>query len=183
MPLWWGTLGFIVIEGLSFVFSIAVYLYLQSQNTHWPLNPPPALWWSSAILLLFLLSEIPNEWTKRAAAAHDLGKVRIGLLIMSGVAIVILGLRVFEFTTLNVRWDENAYGSIVWFLLALHTTHVMTDAGETFVMTALVFVGPIDVRRFSEVDDNQNYWHFVVLSWIPIYLTLYWIPRLLGSVP
>ena len=30
--------------------------------------------------------------------------------------------RVFEFRSLNVWWDTNAYGSVVWTLLGLHTT-------------------------------------------------------------
>ena len=26
--------------------------------------------------------------------------------------------------------------------------------------------------------DNAFYWDFVVVSWIPIYLLIYWVPRL-----
>jgi heme/copper-type cytochrome/quinol oxidase subunit 3 len=33
-------------------------------------------------------------------------------------------------------------------------------------------------RRFSDVTDNCFYWNFVVLSWLPLYFVLYWIPRL-----
>ena len=36
-------------------------------------------------------------------------------------------MRVFEFAHLNVMWDHDAYGSIVWLLLGLHTTHIVTD--------------------------------------------------------
>jgi cytochrome c oxidase subunit 3 len=183
MLVWWGTLGFIVIEGLGFIFAIGAYLYLQNQNQIWPPNSPPGLLWSSLILVILLASEIPNFWLKKAAAAHDLRKVRIGLLIMSSIGATVLILRIFEFTTLGGRWDENAYTSILWFLLGLHTVHILTDALETWVITALLFIGPIDVRRFSDVDDNQSYWDFVVIAWVPTYLTLYWIPRWLVSGP
>lgn len=40
-PLWWGTLTFVVIEGLGFVFTIAVYFYLRAQNSDWHLLPSP----------------------------------------------------------------------------------------------------------------------------------------------
>ena len=81
-----------------------------------------------------------------------------------------LVLRGFEFTTLNVRWDQNAYGSIVWVLLGLHTTHVLTDAIDTFVVTALMFTKHAHGKRFSDVEDNAIYWDFVVLTWLPIYV-------------
>jgi hypothetical protein len=28
-----------------------------------------------------------------------------------------------------------------------------------------------------DVYENGDYWYFVVLTWIPIYLVLYWAPR------
>ena len=42
--------------------------------------------------------------------------------------LVLIAVRGFEFAALNVQWDTNAYGSIVWALLALHTTHIVTDS-------------------------------------------------------
>jgi hypothetical protein len=33
-------------------------------------------------------------------------------------------------------------------------------------------------RRFGNVHDNALYWNFVVLTWLPIYGAIYWIPRL-----
>jgi heme/copper-type cytochrome/quinol oxidase subunit 3 len=175
--LYWGTLGFIVIEGLGFVFTIAAYLYLASQNRSWPLSPPPDLLWGSLLLGLMLLSEVPNIWTRNAALARNATRVRIGVAIMSLIGIALMALRVFEYTTLNVRWDSNAYGSIVWVLLSLHSAHLMTDVVETVIILVLLFDGPMQGKRFAIVEDNQNYWDFVVLSWVPIYLTLYWLPR------
>jgi heme/copper-type cytochrome/quinol oxidase subunit 3 len=33
-------------------------------------------------------------------------------------------------------------------------------------------------KRFSDAEDNAFYWYFVVLSWLPLYAVLYWLPRL-----
>jgi cytochrome c oxidase subunit 3 len=33
-------------------------------------------------------------------------------------------------------------------------------------------------RRFGDVQDNALYWNFVVLTWLPIYGCIYWVPRL-----
>jgi cytochrome c oxidase subunit 3 len=182
-PLWWGNIAFMVIEGLGFVFSIATYLYLYNQNLWWPLAKAPDLKWATSITVLFLLSEIPNVWIKRAAQKAELKKVQWGLIIMSLIGIVGVVLRCYEFTTLNVSWDSNAYGSIVWFLLGLHSVHLITDLSETIVMTVLMHIGPVDIRRFPEIEDNQDYWHFVVVAWMIVYVVLYWLPRWLEHLP
>jgi heme/copper-type cytochrome/quinol oxidase subunit 3 len=97
---------------------------------------------------------------------------------MSVIGLAVLALRAMEFTTLGIRWDDNAYGSIVWVLLGLHTTHVLTDLGDTLVLTALMFTKHARGRRFSDVSDNAYYWNFVVIAWLPIYALIYFAPRL-----
>ena len=87
--------------------------------------------------------------------------------------------RAFEFPALQCCWDSNAYGSITWTLLGLHTTHLITDLADTLVWLALMFTRHGDNRRrFGDVQDNAMYWNFVVLTWLPIYACLYWVPRL-----
>jgi heme/copper-type cytochrome/quinol oxidase subunit 3 len=126
-----------------------------------------------------LLSLIPNQWTKRAAEAEDLPKVRIGLAIGVLFGAAFLVLRAFEFTALNCRWDTNAYGSAVWMLLSLHTIHVATDFFDTAVLATLMAFGPIEGKRFVDVSENSFYWYFVVFAWIPIYAIIYFGARIL----
>ena len=76
-------------------------------------------------------------------------------------------------------WDRDAYGSIVWLLLGLHTTHIVTDFLDSAVLTVLMFIGPIEEKRFVDVEENAVYWYFVVLAWLPIYGVIYWAPRLM----
>ena len=98
---------------------------------------------------------------------------------MSILGIAPLVVRIFEFTAMNVSWDTNAYGSIVWTLLGLHTTHIITDVIDTLVVGALMFTRHgNNQRRFGDVQDNAMYWNFVVLTWLPLYVCIYWVPRL-----
>jgi heme/copper-type cytochrome/quinol oxidase subunit 3 len=177
---WWGTLAFMLIEGTGFALSIVVYLYLMSLAPHWPLNaPPPDLLPGSALTVLLVASLFPNILVARWAKAQDLRKVRVGLIVMSLLGIAPLIVRVFEFPAIHINWDQNAYGSIVWVMLGLHTTHILTDLIDTLVLMALMFSRHGDnPRRYGDISDNAMYWNFVVATWLPMYLCLYWVPRL-----
>jgi cytochrome c oxidase subunit III len=176
---WWGAMAFIALEGMGFAVAIAAYLYLYAVNPRWPLNSsPPDLWPGTLATAVYILSIIPNQFTSRWAHKLDLRGVRSGLVIMSLTGLALLVIRGFEFAHLNVRWDTDAYGSIVWFVLALHTTHLATDVGDTLVLTVLMFTRHATPRRFSDVTDNVFYWNFVVIAWLPLYVLLDWTPRL-----
>jgi heme/copper-type cytochrome/quinol oxidase subunit 3 len=177
---WWGTLGFMAVEGMGFLLAAGTYLYLMTLAPKWPLNselPDPIP--GSVVTVLLILSVPLNHLLSKWAKTEDLGKVRWGLVGMSIFGILPGIVRWFEFIAVNVRWDANAYGSAVWFLLGLHTAHILTDFGDTLVLTVLMFTRHgQNGRRFSDVSDNCFYWDFVVLSWLPIYALIYWLPRI-----
>jgi heme/copper-type cytochrome/quinol oxidase subunit 3 len=54
----------------------------------------------------------------------------------------------------------------------------VTDFVDTFFLTVILFTHPVTSDRLSDLDDDALYWAFVVASWIPIYLLVYWAPRL-----
>ena len=177
-PIWWGTLAFVTLEGMAFAIAAAAYLFLAWLNPQWPIGRPPDLIFGTALLITLAVSILPNIWLDRAARAERLWEVQIGLVIASAIGIVAIALRAFEFGTMNVRWDANAYGSVQWLLLGLHSAHLLTDVGDTLVLTALMFTRHARGKRFSDVSDNCFYWYFVIASWVPIYGLIYWGPRL-----
>jgi heme/copper-type cytochrome/quinol oxidase subunit 3 len=136
------------------------------------------LFWGTLNTIVLLVSTIPNQLTKHYAEKFDLRKVQLGLLVCMAFGIAFNIIRIFEFQSLNVWWDQNAYGSIVWFLLGMHTAHILTDVLDTGVLTVLMFVGPLEKKRFVDISENSFYWYFVVLSWLPIYGLIYFAPRL-----
>jgi cytochrome c oxidase subunit 3 len=178
--MWWGTLGMMAIEGTVFALAIMAYFYLRSHQDTWPLTSlPPNLLWGTINLVVMLVSFVPAHLAKRAGERLELHGVRRWLVASTLFGIAFVVIRGFEFAALNVRWDSNAYGSVVWMLLLLHTTHVITDLIDTLVLTVLFFTGPLDGKRFVDVSENSFYWYFVVAAWIPIYLVIYWGARAL----
>ena len=176
--MWWGTAGLMAIESTVFGLAIVMYFYLRSQSNRWPMSElPPELVWGTLNTIVLLLSMYPNQLAKKAAERLDRRGVQIWVTVCLFFALVFLVVRGLEFTALNVRWDKDAYGSVVWLLLVLHTVHLVTDTWDTAVLDVLFFTGPLEGRRYVDVSENAEYWYFVVLSWLPIYAVVYLAPR------
>jgi cytochrome c oxidase subunit III len=179
--MWWGTMGIVLIEGTVFALAIGSYFFLRTRMATWPPDgvAPPDLRWGTFNTIVLVASLIPNELAKRAGERIDLRGVRIWMVVGLLFGVGFNTVRAFEFMHLNVWWDHDAYGSIVWILLGLHTTHILTDFLDTLVLAVLMFIGPIEEQRFVDVEENAVYWYFVVLAWLPIYGVIYWAPRLM----
>jgi cytochrome c oxidase subunit 3 len=176
--IWWGTIGFMVIEGSMFVMALASYFVLRTRAAEWPPSLPyPDATLGTINTFVLLASVLPNHIVKRAAEAFDLRRVRLIMPVMLLFGLAFVAIRAFEFGSLGCLWDDNAYASIVWFIMGVHSIHLVTDVIDTGVLTALMYTGHVQSRRFVDVGENALYWDFVVLSWIPIYLVIYFGPR------
>jgi heme/copper-type cytochrome/quinol oxidase subunit 3 len=177
--LWWATAGLIAIESTAFALAAFTHMYVRATVDVWPPSPPPDLLWGTINLAIMLASLLPNHWTKHVAEQEDRRRARIGMVVCLLFAAAFLAVRALEFTTLNARWDTNAYGSAVWMLLGLHTLHLVTDFYDSAVLTVLTFTGPWEGKRFVDLSENAMYWYFVVIAWLPIYALIYLAPRVL----
>jgi cytochrome c oxidase subunit III len=175
-PLRWGMLGMIAIEAAGFALLGATYLYLRGRVPHWPPGvAPPSLLYGTLNLALILLT---NEITKRASRRMNTGVALRGLAVCVVWGLALCAIRFFEFGALNVSYDTNAYGSIVWMLLGYHTTHLITDVADSVVLLWFAIRGPIDGHRMVDITENAVYWYFVIAAWVPVYLLLYVAPRI-----
>lgn len=177
--MWWSTAGLMLIEGTVFAIAVIMYFYLRTRAPAWPMAADaPGLFWGTLNTAVLLASLLPNQLAKNAAERGDRTKAAIWLSVCLVASLAFLVIRGFEFASLNVSWYANAYGSVVWLLLGLHTTHLITDTVDTAVLAVLLFTGPFEGKRLVDVSENALYWYFVVLSWLPIYAVIYWAARL-----
>ena len=178
--MWWGTLGFVVIEGFTLAICAVVYVYLGQNFPSWP--PPgtraPSVVVPSIHVALMLLSLPFLRWTEKAAHHFDAAKVRTGLTIATLFCAVFLALRAVELLdSLNVKWDTNAYGSAQWLVVGSHATLLAVQLIETAGM-AWVFWSPRAQRKhFSDTADVAFYWYFIVLVWVPLYVLCFLAPH------
>ena len=179
---WWGTIGFIVIEGTTLFICAMSYLYLRVTVGQWApaYAPLPDLGIPAVQAALMLASNVPMVLVDRAARRLDLTGVRAGMVIMSLLCVVLCVLRGFEFAALNVRWDHNAYGTAAWAILVSHATLLLVETIETLVQTGLTFSSNLEQRDIAAISDNALYWYFMTGSWIPLAAIAYLTPYLAG---
>ena len=176
--MWWGTMGFIIIEGTTLFICAVTYFYLRRNFATWPPQHVyrPGLVIPTIQVLVMLLSILPMRWVDRASHRMDLGTVRIGLLICSLLILVMCLLRVYEFRALKVSWDTSAYGSAAWAVVFAHTTLLVLEAAETLAITKLIFSDEVEERDLSGVSDNALYWYFLTGVWVPLYIAVFLSP-------
>ncbi|HEU4510672.1 MAG TPA: cytochrome c oxidase subunit 3 [Pyrinomonadaceae bacterium] len=186
-PVWWGNAVLLAIETTMFGILIATYFYLRQNFTLWPppiaqltdtLRPLPEVAFGTANTILLVASCAPMIVTDLSARRNQITLSRIGLIacILFGVAALVL--RAFEFPAFYFRWDSNAYGSAVWFILGMHTLHLIVMTVEAIVLTIWIFKYQYDIKHRVDIVTLGVYWYWVVGVWLFLYAIIYFTPRM-----
>src|SRR3982751_5060692 len=184
---WWGDNWLLAIETTMFAISIATYFYLRQNFDQWPpplaqltapLNPNPDLGYGTANTLLLLISCLPMIFVDRAARRGEQTVVQVGLIacVLCGIASMVL--RGLEFSAVKFRWDSNAYGSIVWFILGMHLLHLLTVTCETVLLLLWSLFREFDMKHRVDTTVLAVYWYWVAGIWVLLYGIIYFTPRL-----
>jgi heme/copper-type cytochrome/quinol oxidase subunit 3 len=178
--MWWGTLGFMTIEGWTVAILLVSYIYLRQSVIEWPpaRTPVPSLVIPTINLLLMALSVVPAYIAGSAAKRLDAAAVKLWLIISSVAMVPIVVIRWWELGALRTRWDTNAYGTAAWTIVGFHASLLLLDVVDTLGLTLFWWIRPMPMKAFSDTADNSFYWYFTVGIWIPIYLIVYVGPRI-----
>jgi cytochrome c oxidase subunit III len=186
-PVWWGNNGLLAIETAMFAILVATYFYLRQNFALWPppiaqltapLRPLPLLGYGTANTILLLLSCIPMVVADRAARREDRSTTQIGLAICVACGLAAMVLRGFEFSAVQFRWDSNAYGSVVWFILGMHALHLLVLTSETVLLLIWLRTREFDMKHRVDVVTVAVYWYWVVGVWLVLFAIVYFTPRL-----
>jgi cytochrome c oxidase subunit I+III len=182
-PLWAGQLLMCLIEGALLVILIATYFYLRLGVDVWPppgTRMPDTLIPTLALIPLFAScagSYIASEGAKKNSRREML----LGLGLNLALAGIFLALRAIAWGDLNFRWNSDAHGSIVWDMLFLHTYDVVADLLMTATLMVIVAINRCGPKQRIGVHVDSVLWYFLVGIWIPMYVVIYWGPRLVGA--
>ncbi len=178
--LWWGILSMVAIESAMFGTLGAAYFYIRLSFAEWPPHgiALPDLGIPTLMLAVLLISCIPMYIADHLAISGRDNRAMlfwVWIGIMFGFVLVVI--RWYEFNALRVRWDDNAYGSIVWFIIGVHSVHVLSSTLETLVLAVHLRGKNIDRKHRTDVHVDTVYWYFVVASYAAFYFIIYWSPR------
>jgi heme/copper-type cytochrome/quinol oxidase subunit 3 len=179
--IWWGTLGFMVVEGVTLSATLATWFYVRQNFQEWPPpgTPMPDLTLGTLGLLSLLAGFIPYRILDRAAKRLDRGAVRRWLWGGTAASLIATIIRFLEFSALDAPFDLNAYASAVWAILVTHLTLLVADVFETGTAAVIFTLGRDEPKHFPDASDNSAYWYFLALSWVPCYAVIYLLPRVM----
>ena len=184
-PIWWANVLLLAIETTMFGLLIAAYFYLRMDFETWP--PPradkslyatdPKLFYATANTIVLLLSCIPMGIADWAALHRRTALVKIMMFLMVIFGLVTIALRFYEFSTLQFRWDDNAYAGIVWTIVGMHLLHLVTGTAENFIMCLWVWLKGLDDKHARDVRVGAVYWYWIAGIWLPLYAIVYFAVR------
>jgi cytochrome c oxidase subunit 3 len=180
MTLWWGMMVFIAIEGTVLAMLVVTYLYMRMFAPTWPPadTPAPGMLWATVQAVLLTASMPLGYYTDRAAQREDHHRTLVLLIGMIVAGFASLGVRAAELADLNVRWDTNAYGSILWTILLVHGAHVLAETIENVLLAVVFCCGRREKKHFVDVHVNMVYWYFVAGGWLLLYALVAIVPQL-----
>ena len=179
--LWWGTVSFMTIEAVSLAICAVTYIYLRKNFVTWPPERTelPSLLVPSIEMAIMLLSLPLAIWTKHRAERMELGPTRIGMIALSVVSVVVFALRLAGFWSLNTQWNSDAYGSIIWATMGFHASLILIEVYELIGLSAVLYSRNREAKHYPDVAEIAGYWVFIVLTWLPLYVLVFFGPRIL----
>jgi len=181
--LWWGTAAFMAVETTTLAIFVTSYFYLARLRNSWPPEPiPPPDLLPGTLVLIVLLLTVPLEILAKPYGHRMQLRPLLKFKFASLAATASAGLlRIWEFRGLNVRWDDNAYGSVVWALLCFHTLLLIVEVIEEILILGFLAVPSMrEPKHFADAEDSGFYQFFLVAVTVVIYLTVYVAPRLMS---
>lgn len=187
---WWGNLLFMLIETISVLMLVASYFYLRQNFMEWPppavdrmpplYKPLPDLPLASWVTGLLVAATLPMYWADRAAYKFQAGHVMAGLTVASLLGIVAIVLRPYEFAALDFKWNDNAYGSLIWGLLLLQTLYLILEVAEAAILVLWIALYGIDKKLGADVTLATGYWVWTASTAVLVYVVVYWAPRVMS---
>jgi heme/copper-type cytochrome/quinol oxidase subunit 3 len=181
VPVWWSNTLVLLIEGAAFATLVVTYFYIRRNIDPWPpTGILPDLGISTINVAVLVIGILPMWYVVHLGMRPEKSRAPgYGLIVCVAFGLAATILRVMEFRTVHATWGGNAYGAIVWSILAVHMAHILAATLETLVLGFLMLRGPADEKLFADVRVNAVYWYFVALSWAALYTIVVLTPRFL----
>jgi cytochrome c oxidase subunit 3 len=189
-PLWWGNTLNLVMETVVFGGLIAMYVTIVMNTDPFPpirttsglpvlRQAAPDLFLPTIGLIVLLVSLIPAIWLDISSRRHNVRSIKIASILTLVFNLAAIIIRYYEFDSLNFKWDDNAYGSILWIILIMHLIHLVVLLGEDLSVILWIFTKGVDEKQTVDLTVAAVYWYWIVGMWVILFAIIYISPRLI----
>jgi len=177
---WWGMVCLIMTESTIFAGLIGSYFFYRAASKQWP--PPgveePKLLLTIIFSVVLWGSSIPMLVAERGIKRGNQRALRFGLMAAWLMGAAFVGYSMKDFSDLKFRWGENAYSSIFYTTVGLHTFHVFVGLMMSIVVQIKAWLGKFSEERHVTVQVYAMYWHFVDVVWLFVMPTFILSPHI-----
>jgi cytochrome c oxidase subunit III len=186
-PLWWGNALGLFIETAMFGILVAIYVTVAMNTDPFPpirsdqlptiRDTSPDLTLPIIGLIVLVVSLLPGIWLDLSVRRRDVRSIKILLPITLAFNIAAFVIRYYEFDSLHFKWNDNAYGSIVWMLLGMHLLHIVVLGVEDIYLLIWTFIKGVDDKHALDLTVTAVYWYWIVGMWVLLFPLIYLTPR------
>lgn len=175
-------IGLFIVSEVIFFFPFFWAFFHSSLNPTYaiggvwpPLGITPISPWSIPLLntSLLLWSGIILTWSFYSLRAGYKIPSLIPLSLTIFVALIFLGLQVFEYHHASFSISDSVYGSLFYIITGLHGLHVLIGTIFLFVCAVRLYKNHFTRTTHLGFVFAIWYWHFVDIVWIFVYLFVY----------
>jgi len=173
MLLWVG-LGSIV---MMFAGLTSAYIVKKSQANWLEFDLPNLFWFST---LVILVSSFTIQMAVKKAKAGEMAQYRgfLSVTAILGLTFIILQIRGFQALELNnvalTGARSNSAGSFLLVIAGLHLLHLVGGVIAIAVISLKAMATKSSTNQVLSVELVANYWHFVDILWIYLFVFLNW---------
>ena len=161
---------FLAVVSSLFALFISAYTIRMRLAPDWiPLSDPRVLWANTGLMVL---SSIAYHWTRNAAVAGRTSRLKPGLLVAGGLAVLFLVgqlLAWLELTNAGQTVAGNPANAFFYLLTGLHGLHLLGGVWVWARSLVRVFGGASAESVRLSVELCAVYWHYLLLVWFVLF--------------
>ncbi len=165
-----GLTTFLAVATSLFALFVSAYTIRMTQAPDWiPLTEPQLLWLNSGLLVL---SSVAYHWTRNAAIAGRTERLKPGLLVAGGLALLFLAGQMIAWYGLTAAGETvngNPANAFFYLLTGLHGLHLLGGVYVWARSLVRVFGGASAASVRLSVELCTVYWHYLLLVWIVLF--------------
>lgn len=165
-----GLTSFLAVATSLFALFISAYTIRMRLAPDWiPLSEPQLLWLNSGLLVL---SSAAYHWTRNAAVAGRVERLKPGLIVAGLFALLFLAGQYMAWLGLHAAGETvrgNPANAFFYLLTALHGLHLLGGIWVWARSLARVFGGASAESVRLSIELCTVYWHYLLLVWIVLF--------------